>query len=722
MKKLLFLTVILLAAASFYADGQELMPQKNAKGQWGYVDENGKLIIPCMYDDAGDFSEGLAAVNHKKLWGFIDKTGIVVIPFKYAHANNFSEGLAVVSLTYYGKYGYIDKTGKEVIPFKFYGAGNFSEGLAAIKNYSGKCGFIDKTGKEVIPIKYDDVRYFSEGLAAVSLKGKYGFIDKIGNEIIPMKYDDAGDFSEGLAAVSLKGKYGFVDKTGNEVISMKYDDTGGFSEGLAGVKLNGKYGFIDKTGKEVISINYTRNEALSKKQEYLLYDYLDPFFSNFAKNYVEDQINEWQKKDRFETTAEWQQRVNENARKAKIEELTQQAGTEFIAFMSEKTNLNLTFNPDSYDADNETYLIKSKQFGDLLVHIPRKEAPAFETAWESVIKTPTYSIDNDLLALSELTFTMPDGKTYKYSNQSSLNYTVAQIDYKFDPIEINIEPQAQTTPKGNQTIGTVNVQVGKSDVDMDIPKTAATHDKTFAVIIANENYKNESQVPFAKNDGEVFKKYCTQTLGIPEKNAHLVTDATLNDIRKEINWLSNIVAAYEGDVNIIFYYAGHGIPDESSKNAYLLPIDGYGSDVITGYKLDDLYQKLGAMPANAVTVFVDACFSGAQRSGDMLASARGVAIKATQGKPVGNMVVFTAAQGDETAFPYHEKGHGLFTYFLLKKLQETQGDVTLGELGDYLYTNVRQQSLVVNSKNQTPTVTSSEMMESKWRNLKLSER
>ena len=119
---------------------------------------------------------------------------------------------------------------------------------------------------------------------------------------------------------------------------------------------------------------------------------------------------------------------------------------------------------------------------------------------------------------------------------------------------------------------------------------------------------------------------------------------------------------------------------------------------------------------------MDACFSGAQRGDGMMASARGVAIKATQGAPTGNMVVFSAAQGDETAFPYREKRHGMFTYFLLKKLQETQGDVTLGELGDYITKQVGQQSIVVNSKSQTPTVTSSDAMESKWKGMRLSGR
>lgn len=80
----------------------------------------------------------------------------------------------------------------------------------------------------------------------------------------------------------------------------------------------------------------------------------------------------------------------------------------------------------------------------------------------------------------------------------------------------------------------------------------------------------------------------------------------------------------------------------------------------------------------------------------MLASARGVAIKVKQATPVGNIVVFSAAQGDETAYPYKEKEHGLFTYYLLKKLQETKGNVTLGELSDYIKTQVERQSIVIN--------------------------
>ncbi|NCA80565.1 MAG: hypothetical protein EOM76_10345 [Sphingobacteriia bacterium] len=253
-----------------------------------------------------------------------------------------------------------------------------------------------------------------------------------------------------------------------------------------------------------------------------------------------------------------------------------------------------------------------------------------------------------------------------------------------------------------------------SDVDKNIPFSQTKNDKTFAVVIANENYQKEAKVPFALNDGKIFAEYCQKTLGLPANNVYFVQDATLNNIKAEVNRLKNIISAYNGTAKVIFYYAGHGIPDEAQKTAYLLPVDGYGTDVTTGYKLDDLYATLGNLPTKSVTVLLDACFSGAKREGDMLASARGIAIKVKAGSPQGNMVVFSAATGDQTAYPYTEKGHGMFTYFLLKKLQDTKGDVTYSDLSNYISTEVSRKSIVVNGKSQTPTVVPSLQVNDSW--------
>ena len=255
-----------------------------------------------------------------------------------------------------------------------------------------------------------------------------------------------------------------------------------------------------------------------------------------------------------------------------------------------------------------------------------------------------------------------------------------------------------------------------SDIDKNIPEAINSNSNTFAIVIANETYNKEANVPYAVNDGNIFKEYCRNCLGIPEKNIHLITNATLNDIRHEVKWIQDVAEVYKGDAKIIFYYAGHGIPDEKSKNAYLLPTDGYGSDVATGYSLENLYKTFGSLPSKSITVFLDACFSGAKRDGNMLASARGVAIKVKQTIPIGNMVVFTAAQGDETAYPYKEEEHGLFTYYLLKKLQETKGNATLGELSDYIKEQVERQSIVTNGKLQSPSIMATSSIGNEWKN------
>ena len=298
----------------------------------------------------------------------------------------------------------------------------------------------------------------------------------------------------------------------------------------------------------------------------------------------------------------------------------------------------------------------------------------------------------------------PNGEIESQNNQ------VAQF-VKQTPIQEkkNISP-ITTIPKKEEK---------KSDVDINIPINQLSQKNTFVLIIANENYHEVSNVSNALNDGSVFEEYCIKTLGIPQGNIKHISDATLNGIKRQVNWLTQVMEVYKGEASIIFYYAGHGIPDESSRASYLLPVDGYGSDVSTGYSLEKLYKELGACPAKSVLVLLDACFSGTNRDGSMLASARGVAIKAKQNEPKGKMIVLTAAQGDETAYPYKEKGHGLFTYFLLKKLQESKGNTTLGELADYITTEVGKTSIVINGKSQTPSASVSPSLIDSWRELEI---
>lgn len=284
---------------------------------------------------------------------------------------------------------------------------------------------------------------------------------------------------------------------------------------------------------------------------------------------------------------------------------------------------------------------------------------------------------------------------------------------------VSIQAQPQQVKQQQDTPIVEQPKAPSSDVDVDIPQGTGGNDNTFAIIFANENYQEEVKVDYALNDGEMFKTYCQKVLGIPEDNVHIRKDATLNNIKGEISWMQKVAEAYKGQARFIIYYAGHGIPDEKTGTSYLLPVDGKGTMLETGYSLKQFYTQLGEMPAAGITVFMDACFSGSKRGDGMLASARGVAIKAKPQAPQGKMVVFSAAQGDETAYPFKEKEHGLFTYYLLKKLKETSGNVSLGELGQFITDQVSRKSIVANGKSQTPTIVPSEAFGDSWKSMKL---
>ncbi|MDE6301857.1 MAG: caspase family protein [Muribaculaceae bacterium] len=296
--------------------------------------------------------------------------------------------------------------------------------------------------------------------------------------------------------------------------------------------------------------------------------------------------------------------------------------------------------------------------------------------------------------------------------------TVSQASMAVAPAPTPASTPAPAQPARQTTTSKPAFGIASS-VDRNIPKSGAVASNTFAVVIANENYTEVENVPFAANDGKIFAQYCEQALGIPAKNIRLVQDATLNQIKRQLHWLKQISDAYDSDIKVIFYYSGHGIPDEKSKEAYLLPVDGFYADITTNLAVSDLYKSLNDLKTNQVMVFLDACFSGAQRGDNMLVSARGVKIKPKQSNVSGNMLVLSAAKGDETAYPLTSERHGLFTYYLLKKIQETGSNITIGDLSDFVITSVKKESLLQNDKIQTPTIMVSPTLQASWRDLRL---
>lgn len=244
-----------------------------------------------------------------------------------------------------------------------------------------------------------------------------------------------------------------------------------------------------------------------------------------------------------------------------------------------------------------------------------------------------------------------------------------------------------------------------SDVDINIPETGLKRPDTYVVIIANENYKNTEvqKVPFAHHDGEIFKEYCQKVLGVSKEHVKFTKDATSSEMRSILRDLSHRTDMQPDKLNIIFYYAGHGNPDIPNNKSYLVPTDVRANNFEECIALDNLYEQFDNMKARGVTVFLDACFSGATRSGQMMISGRYVRKAQADVKPVGKTIVFSASSGDEAANAYNEKKHGYFTYFLLKALQDTRGNISYSDLRDRLEREVKISAFDVESKIQTPS-------------------
>jgi len=260
------------------------------------------------------------------------------------------------------------------------------------------------------------------------------------------------------------------------------------------------------------------------------------------------------------------------------------------------------------------------------------------------------------------------------------------------------------------------------DVDTNIPiDSNASNENTFVLIIGNEKYKFESQVKFSENDASIFQKYCEKTLGIPTRNIKDIDNATVGVFLDGLTWLANWTKIKNGTAKIIFYYAGHGMPDEKSKQSFLLPVDGNSENPSTIIGLDIILSKLTEYPSKQVLVIMDACFSGGTRDDNILlaGNTRGVKIKPKETGLPTNLILMSASSGEETAFPYEDKRHGLFTYFLLKELQDTKGNCTLSELYNYVNQKVSENAMYFhNGKMQTPNLRVGTNLENIWKDIR----
>jgi len=227
------------------------------EGKYGFIDEEGKVMIEPQYEVVEPYTEGLGLVVKNGELGFLNKAGDLVIPFDYDDGEPFYEGLAIVSRN--DKYGMIDRTNKAVIPFQYDLVGKFSQGLALVANDTAY-GFVGKEGKVVIPMILDYANDFDKGHALIEVDGKKGIINTKGRQVVKAQYEYLENFNRyGVARAKNDSAYGLIDLQGSEILPFEYERIGEFGDSLAMISKEGKYGYVNSKGEIQIPLKYDFN-------------------------------------------------------------------------------------------------------------------------------------------------------------------------------------------------------------------------------------------------------------------------------------------------------------------------------------------------------------------------------------------------------------------------------------------------------------------------------
>jgi len=248
-----------------------------SSGKYGFMNAQGKLMIPAIYNEVGPFQEGLAVVSKEDLFGIIDKKNQVIVDFQYDEILEFVSNRAIVRKG--EKYGVIDRLGKLIFPLIYDDISLSDQGIYDVVS-NGTNSLFDLNHQAVTSVEQVAQTTFSQKMslqfptyelvgeldrtsnrAVVKINGQLNYIDSTGKIILttPLEwYADAlslSKFQKGFAVFRKKEKYGLIDVNGKVVQKNVYELSGPYT-GFWPVKDKGNWALLDAKGKVVLPFEY----------------------------------------------------------------------------------------------------------------------------------------------------------------------------------------------------------------------------------------------------------------------------------------------------------------------------------------------------------------------------------------------------------------------------------------------------------------------------------
>lgn len=392
-----------------------------------------------------------------------------------------------------------------------------------------------------------------------------------------------------------------------------------------------------------------------------------------------------------------------------------------------------------YDAENSALYAKlaysNVSFEQLVkISIAPEKAEAFYNALKngSLFPTAEFKVNKDnSISFVKLT-TSFDNKTYFAKASSTTGFVVQkpievilqttqqapkiiQSSIHFQVFDENMAAQlVLQNPNIKDVAFEAYVLAEQKEFNDDIPQLlasvkAAPIDRTkWLFVVGIGNYTKTDDILYSTRSAQYFAKTAAKTLGIQQGRQIVLLDgnASSGSIKDELKLMLSKVR--KGD-KIYFYYSGHGIPVvEKNNDAYLLPADKIPDFVADDdfYKAENIYKQLKNSKASQVIAFMDSCFTG-QADGKSVfggtKAATRLAPKSIKFDKNDKMAVLTAGNSKQFSNAFVEKGHRLFSYYLMKAM--LKGYENIGDLATRVTADVTETSLDMGGTNrQTPVL------------------
>lgn len=221
-----------IVLAHNFSDGRALFATR--EGKYGYIDTQGKIVVPPLYDRAYDFYDGVALVGITNPQGatvnqLIDRDGKAVLAIQLNNcrlSTRFSQKRLMYKDLTTRQCGYLDRRGMAVICLSadIQEAYDYEHGMALFQTATGT-GVIDYNGNIGVPANFENIVIAADDRIAVQSNGQWAMAKSNGTLLCQLEYDSIGHYySNGLAVARKNGACLFIDRKGRPAGTQTFAD------------------------------------------------------------------------------------------------------------------------------------------------------------------------------------------------------------------------------------------------------------------------------------------------------------------------------------------------------------------------------------------------------------------------------------------------------------------------------------------------------------------